>query len=373
MGWFEWYETNNILCDWIINLEEIEDKNLISIFKDQYTIANKLFTDFILSHYSSWVNTNNRPFLSNDIVKQYVKPLLKQNEKVIFIVLDCLSVDLWKKLSILLYNYYRIDNSNVLSLLPTSTVFSRNAIFSGMFPDELFKRFPEEHKKMWNDERSRNRFEEYFLRNQINSLGLQDKKLKYEKVVTLEQGKKIVSNIKDYKNYDLFSIVINFIDILGHSRSESEVLKEIITDKVSYRSAVVNWFENAWLLDLLKEMSWWGHKVVITSDHGMLQVEKPVLVNADRTTSKGLRVKYGKNLNISSKKGLVIKDPSKYKLPNFDGFTNYIIAKDSNYFIYPNQSHSFISNFQNSFQHGGISLDEMIVPLAILDGKNYAK
>ena len=160
---------------------------------------------------------------------------------------------------------------------------------------------------------------------------------------------------------------------MGQSRSESEVLKEIITDKVSYRSAVVNWFENAWLLDLLKEISWWGHKVIITSDHGMLQVKKPVLVKADKTTSSGLRMKYGKNLNLSSKKGLVIKDPSKFKLPNFDGLTNYIIARECNYFIYPNESHSFISNFQNSFQHGGISLDEMIVPLAILDGKNYAK
>ena len=285
--------------------------------------------------------------------------------------MDCLSVDLWKKLSILLYNYYRIETKYALSILPTSTAFSRNAIFSGMFPNELFKKYSKEYKKMWDDEKSKNRFEEFFLKKQIENLGFKNKKIKYEKIVTLNQGKKITSNINNYKHYDLFSIVVNFIDILGHSRSESEILKEIITDRISYRTAVLNWFENAWLLDMLKEISWWGHKVVITSDHGMLQVKKPILIKADKTTSPGIRAKYGRNLNLSNKKALVIKNPDEYNLPNFDGLTNYIIARDSNFFVYPNEANSFISSFQNSFQHGGISLDEMIVPLAILNGKKY--
>ena len=369
----DWYKINDIFCDWIIKLEEIDDKNLIEIFNDQYSISNKYFADFIVKNYKLWINEDKRPTLSNDIVKDHISPLLHNDEKVVFIVLDCLSVDLWKKISSLLYNYYNIENNNVLSILPTATPFSRNAIFSGLFPNELLKRFPNEHKQMWSDQKSRNRFEDFFLKKQISRFGFKNKKIKYEKIITLDQGKKMVSNLNDYKAFDLFSIVINFIDILGHSRSESDVLKEIITDRVSYRSAIVNWFENAWLLELLKEISWWGHKVIITSDHGMLQVNKSVLVKGDKTTSTGLRYKYGRNLNISSKKGLVIKNPSEYKLPNFDNFTNYIIAKENNFFIYPNHSNLFTSNFQNSFQHGGISLDEMIVPLAILDGKNNEK
>jgi len=366
----EWYKTNNVLCDWIISLDEMEDKNLISIFKDQYQIANKLFSDFIIDNYKNWISKSDRPCFSNDIVKKYVKPFLEKDKKVVFIVLDCLSVDLWKKLSHLLYNHYRVNTNYALSILPTSTAFSRNAIFSGMFPSESFNKYSKEYKQMWDDEKSKNRFEEFFLNEQIKSFGFKNKKIKYEKVITLDQGKKIISNIDDYKNFDLFSIVINFIDILGHSRSESNILKEIITDKVSYRSAVINWFENAWLLEMLKEISWWGHKVVITSDHGMIQVKKPVLIKGDKTTSSGIRAKYGKNLNLSNKKALVIKKPSEYNLPDFNGLTNYIIARDRNFFVYPNDSNSFISNFQNSFQHGGISLDEMIVPLAILNGKN---
>ena len=370
----EWFEINNILSDWIIKLDEMEDKNLISIFKDQYNEANKLFSDFIINNYKFWIqDKNNRPCLSNNIVKKFIKPLLDKNEKVVFIVLDCLSLDLWKKISTILYNYYRIDTNFILSILPTSTAFSRNAIFSGLLPNEISKRYPSEWKQMWSDEKSRNRFEEFFINNQLQDLGLSNKKHNYKKVITLKQGKEIVSKLINFKHLDLFSIVVNFIDILGHSRSESNILKEMITDKPSYRSAVMNWVENGWLLELLKEISWWGHKVVITSDHGMIQVKKPVLVKADRTTSSGIRSKYGKNLNLSSKKALVIKDPSEYSLPNFDGLTNFIIAKESNYFIYPNDSHSFISNFNNSFQHGGISLDEMIVPVAILEGKKNEK
>ena len=364
-----WYETYNILCDWILNLDEMEDKNLTSIFNDQYQVANKLFTDFITYNYKDWLKKEIRPCFSNDIIKNHIKPFLDKQEKVVFIVLDCLSLDLWKKISNLLYKYYRIENNYILSILPTSTAFSRNAIFSGMFPDELFKNYPNQNKNMWNDDKSRNRFEDFFLKNQIDKLGLHGKKIKYEKIVTLEQGKKIVSNLNNYKEFDLCAIVVNFIDILGHSRSESDVLKEIITDRFSYRAAVLNWFENAWLFEMLKEISYWGHKVVITSDHGIVQVRKPVLVKGDKNTSTGIRMKYGKNLNLSDKKALVIKKPTDYKLPNFDGLTNYIIAKDRNFFVYSNNSNSFISNYKDSFQHGGISLDEMILPLAVLDGK----
>ena len=226
---------------------------------------------------------------------------------------------------------------------------------------------------MWNNEKSKNIYEEFFIKELLKNLGMFDKKINYEKIVTLDQGKELIKRMNEYKGCDLFSVVINFIDILGHSRTESSVIKEIINDRISYRSAVCNWFENSWLFEFLKEASYWNHKVVITSDHGMLQVKKPVLVKGDKNTSTGVRSKYGRNLNLSNKKGLEIKQPSDYNLPNFDGHTNYIVAKDSIFFVYPNDSVSYVKNFKNSFQHGGISLEEMIVPVAVLEGKNIEK
>ncbi|MAV58593.1 MAG: two-component system response regulator [Candidatus Marinimicrobia bacterium] len=370
----DWFAINNILCEWIINIENMNDKNLISIFNDQYAEANKLFSNFIIKNYKNWMNIDNHnPNMSNVIIKKYIQPFLSNNEKVIFIVLDCLSFDIWKKISEKLFKFYKIDTQNSLSILPTTTAFARNSIFSGLFPSEIYKKYPLEWDKMWNNEKSKNIYEEFFVKELLKNLGLFEKKINYKKIVTLDQGKELIKRMNEYKGCDLFSVVINFIDILGHSRTESNVIKEIINDRVSYRSAVCNWFENSWLYEFLKEASYWNHKVIITSDHGMLQVKKPVLVKGDKNTSTGVRSKYGRNLNLSNKKGLEIKHPSDYNLPDFDGLTNYIIAKNSNFFVYPNDSVSYVKNFKNSFQHGGISLEEMIVPVAILKGKKIEK
>ena len=366
----DWFKINNILCEWIVNIENMNDKNLISIFNDQYLEANKLFSNFIIKNYKNWIKSDTkRPIMSNNVIKNYVKPYLERNEKVIFIVLDCLSFDLWKKISDKLFKFYKIDTQNSLSILPTTTAFARNSIFSGLFPSEIYNNYPQEWEKMWNNEKSKNIYEKFFVEKLLKNLGLSEKKINYKKITNIDQGRETLKKINEYKGCDLFSMVINFIDILGHSRTESNVLKEIINDRVSYRSAVSNWFENSWLYEFLKEVSFWNHKVVVTSDHGMLQVKKPVFVKGDKNTSSGVRSKYGRNLNLSNKKGLEIKQPTDYNLPNFDGLTNYIIAKDSNFFVYPNDSTSFVKNFKNSFQHGGISLEEMIVPVAILEGK----
>ena len=182
--------------------------------------------------------------------------------------------------------------------------------------------------------------------------------------------KKLAGNINDFQHLDMFALVVNFIDILGHTRSESSVIQEMVPDEAAYRSAVISWMKNVWLLKVLKEISQWGHTVIITSDHGIIRVKKPVVVKGDKTTSAGIRAKYGRNLNLPSKQALVIKKPADFRLPNFDGVTNYLIASGDHFFVYPNQYHQFVKVFENSFQHGGISMDEMIIPIATLKGKN---
>jgi hypothetical protein len=285
--------------------------------------------------------------------------------------MDCLSTGLWKTMTEILYDNYKIDTNFGLSILPTTTSFSRNSIFSGLYPDELKEKYPVEYDKIWKDEVSRNRYEDTFLKNQLTELGHEDKSVNYLKIVTLEQGKKLVENINDYKHLDILSLVVNFIDILGHTRSESTILQEMVPDEAAYRAAVINWMKNVWFHKVLKEISYWGHTVIITSDHGIIRVKKPVVVKGDKSTSSGLRSKFGRNLNLSSKHALVIKKPADYKLPNFDGMTNYLVARGDYFFVYPNQFHKYTKMFNNSFQHGGISMDEMIIPIAVLTGKKH--
>ncbi len=365
----DWFSINNTFSDWVVRLDSMEDDSLRQIFQDQYIEANNQFTQFILDKYKNWLNIDSRPVLTRDIIKKYAHPKLKNNEKIVFIVMDCLGMNLWKTVMKDLYDYFKIETNFGLSLLPSTTLFSRNAIFSGLFPDELEKKYPSEWAKIFADEKSRNRYEDIFLQDQLKRLGHTDKSVKYAKIVTLNQGKKLESQINDFKHLDMLALVVNFVDILGHTRSESSVLQEMVPDEAAYRSAVVNWMKSGWFLKVLREISYWGHTVIITSDHGIIRVKKPVIVKGDKSTSSGIRSKFGRNLNLPSKQALVIKNPSDYRLPNFDGVTNYLIARGTNFFVYPNQYHQFVNVYENSFQHGGISMDEMIVPIGTLRGK----
>jgi len=214
-----------------------------------------------------------------------------------------------------------------------------------------------------------NRYEETLLIDQLKRKGLDNKSVRYQKVTTYDAGSKLAERIGELKEVDVLAIVINFIDILGHSRTESEILQEIVPDESAYRNAICNWMENAWLLKMLEEISNWGHTVFFTSDHGSVQVSKPVKVIGDKQTSAGIRYKYGKNLNIPEKYGFKISHPEKFKLPKHEMNTNYLIASADSFFIYPNEYNKFVNYYMNSFQHGGISLEEMVVPMAILRGR----
>ncbi len=364
-----WYKVFNDLTKWSIKFDIHGDETLRNILVDQYEDADQKFTQFIVNNYVNWLESEEHPLFSTDIIRQSVLPALKADEKVVVIVVDCLRHDHWLAISELLHPYFGIQNEYSLSILPTATPYSRNAIFSGLFPSEIQSRYSKIWREMSADETSMNRYEDTFLRDQLDRLGFQNKSMKYQKILTYEDGHKLGTRINEYRNVDVLSIVVNFVDMLGHTRSESDVLKELVPDESAYRNAVCSWFENAWLLNVLKQIGSWGRKVIITSDHGTVRVNKPIRVKADKSASTGVRYKFGRNLVTDKRAALFIENPPDYKLPKDELTTNFILAKGHNYFVYPNEYRHFVNKFENSFQHGGISMAEMIVPLATLSGK----
>jgi len=360
-----WWEIHNKLVKWQLNFDEHSDTGLGNILADQIQSANRAFIQFIENGYSNWVVGQNRPQMVHDTIPIAVAPKLNEGKKVCLLVLDCMRHDHFMTLMTELRSLFDIVIDPSLALLPSATPYSRNAIFSGMFPNEFCKKYPEQVEAM-QQEKGVNRFEEIFLSDQLSRLDLANVKLHFKKIWKVSEGNNYQSHVGDYLDSDLMAIVVNFIDILAHARSESEVLQEMVPDESGYRSSVKTWFKNSWLLKVLKTLKETGFTVVITSDHGSIRVGKGVLVGADKETSSGIRYKMGRNLNCNEKHALIIRKPSDYGLPELVHQTNYLIAKDDVYFLYPNQQHRYEKKIKNSFQHGGISMDEMLVPLATL-------
>ena len=366
----DWYQINDGLTDWSIKFDNLGDQGLGQLLKEQWNEANLQFTKFIEKKYFNWLKSEDRPIMSPEIIPSNIVECLEKNEKVVLLLMDCLRSDQLKSILTHFDTLFNIDIQYYLSILPTATPYSRNAIFSGYYPNQLQEKYPDIWKKMWLDSNSKNRYEEYFLREQINRLGYKSKSVNYHKIISYEEGNKLENRINEFKEVDLLALVVNFVDILGHSRSESNVLQEMMPDESAYRKAVSSWMQNAWIMKVLKEISKWGHKVFLTSDHGSIMVTKPIRIKGDRTTSDGIRYKYGRNINTKEKFGLNISEPNDFYLPKHDINTNYLIAKSNNFFIYPNEYNKFVNRYKNSFQHGGISLEEMIVPIVKLDGKS---
>ena len=365
----DWYEINNRLTDWMVRFDSLGDQGLGEILNEQHSEANRQFSTFIENDYKNLIGKNSNAITSPKILDTHVLPNLKKDKDVVLIVIDCLRVDQWKSLEKILFESFNIKTEFHLSLLPTATPFSRNSIFSGLYPDEFSKKFPEQWGKMIRDETSMNRYESEFLSAYLTRNNLTQVSMKYTKIVAPTDGQKFASHINEYKSTKLLALVVNFVDMLGHSRSESNVLKEMIPDESAYRKAVCSWMEQSWLKDVFEQISQWDKTVIVTSDHGSIRVKKPVQVKGDRETSSGIRYKYGKNLHVSSKVAMKIDSPADYRLPVIDGATDYILSKDEYYFLYPNNYNRFARRYENSFQHGGISMDEMIVPVGILTGK----
>lgn len=361
----QWVEAYKKIIYWELSLEKLEDPGMHEILTMQKYEANALFAKYIESQYINWINNPDEgPLLSHHVFRKKVFPKLDQDVPLFVFVIDNLRYDQWKILNDTITEYYRLEEEDsYYSILPTATQYARNALFSGLTPLEMERRFP----KQWlndNDEGGKNQFEDVFLTDQIQRLYRKQIHHSYTKVVTLEQSKEVIENLNTLVKNDLNILVYNFIDMLSHARTDMAMIRELANDEAAYRSLTASWFDHSPLLDTLKWLSQRRVKIMITTDHGTIKVKKPSKIIGDRSTNTNLRYKQGKNLSYQDKDVFVIKDPHQAQLPRLNVSSVFTFAKEDSYFVYPNNYNHFVNHFAGTFQHGGISLEEMIVPFA---------
>lgn len=367
--WEEWINIYKKLTAWEIELER-SDEGLRQVLLDQFQQANLEFGKFIESEYVHWMGESlpDRPALSPDIMKQYVVPHLNDTTPVFFFLIDCMRYDQWLVFESMLQNYFEIETDYYFSILPTATPYSRNSIFSGLYPLQIKNNFPQWWMDGDENETSLNQFEEEMFANQLSRLktGVNPK---YVKILQSEDGKRVAEKISNYAQNRCTAFVINFVDMLVHSRSDSHVLKEIAPDVPAFRALTKTWFEHSSLLQMLKSISKMDAKVVITTDHGAVRALRDTKVLGDRDTSTSLRYKFGRHLKSEKDASIIINDPQKYQLPQSNKGINYIIAKEDYYFVYPTNYHHYQNKYRDTFQHGGASMEEVILPVATLSPK----
>ncbi len=370
-GFTEWVGVYSRLTEWGLEMDHHPDLGLKQTLTDQIRECNVLFSKYIEKHYRHWLEEEKRPPLSIDVVDRFLIPRLQAGKPVVFFVIDCLRLDQWMEMETLLREYFDIRRDYHLSLLPTATPYSRNSIFSGAFPDELEVRFPEVWAEWEDDDNSRNRYEHRFIDALLERRKIQLKpESKYLKILDAEFGRGVENNIGSYAKNPLTSIVVNFVDMLAHGRSDSQLLKEIAPDESAYRSLTKSWFVHSSLFGMLKTLSRLKDvTVVLTTDHGSIRCLRAVKVIGDREASTNLRYKYGRNLKADEKNAIFIKNPKEYRLPSRSVTVNYLIAKEDFYFVYPTDYNRYVNQYRDSFQHGGVSMEEVILPVATLTPK----
>lgn len=362
----DWVELYQKLIYWELQLEGIEDSGMFEILESQKSEANTQFCKFIDKHYPGWFQRDaDAPVMSHTLFREKVIPQLTKGQPTLLVVIDNLRYDQWKSFEPTLTSIYKKESESAFfSILPTATQYSRNAIFSGLMPDDMDKLHPD----LWlndTEEGGKNMFEKEFLDAQLKRLG---KNINYDyfKISSLKQGKKLVENFKSQKENDLTVVVYNFVDMISHAKTEMDVIKELASTDKSYRSLTQSWFKNSPLLEIIQQAAQLGFKLIITTDHGTINVKNPSKVIGDKNTSLNLRYKTGKSLTYENKDVLAAKDPKSIHLPSINMSSSFIFAKGDLFFAYPNNYNHYVSYFRNTYQHGGVSLEEMIIPFAVL-------
>ncbi len=366
----EWCALYRKLTNWDIELSESDDQSIREVLQFQKTEANQEFCKYVRRNYYDWINNRDdqTPAMSHTLMRSKVMPIVEQNSKTTLLLIDNFRYDQWRSISSLLRGYYdTITDEFYCSILPTATQYARNSFFAGMMPLAISKLMP----NSWlndNEEGGKNMHEEEFLQRQLSQSG-KSWKCSFDKLVRPEQGRKLIDNINRVYDADFSVIVYNFLDILSHARTETEVIRELTEDDAAFRSLTRSWFEHSDLLIILKLLAERGHTVVITSDHGTVRVDNPVKVTGDKETSTNLRYKTGRNLAYNSRDVYEINRPEDVQLPSSNLTSKYIFAYNSDFLVYNNDANRHIRYYRNTFQHGGISMEEMIVPFIVLKPK----
>lgn len=361
--WVSFYEK---MIFWELELEHLEDGSMLEIFETQMQEANQLFGKFIEKNYPDWIqNPDTSPTLSHQLLDQEVFPRLKQQQPTLLVVIDNLRLDQWKVIGQRLQNTYTLaEEKNYFSLLPTATQYARNALFSGLTPLQMAKNHPDWWKND-TDEGGKNLFEKEFLGAHLERKQMKIK-WSYHKIRNLSEGKQLVKTLANHKHEQLTVMVYNFVDMISHAKTEMEIIKELASDNKAYRSLTQSWFSNSPLLELIQKAAGLGFQLLLTTDHGTINVKTPSSLIGDRETSQNLRYKTGRGLTFDAKQVMTTEDPEALQLPRLALNSQFVFAKEDAYFVYPKNYNYFAKMFVNSYQHGGISMEEMIIPFVAL-------
>ena len=385
--WHDWTDVYKRLVRWELELTAT-DSQLTEMLTMQKQEANRGFAKYVKQHYMEWLaamtpqrqgesfglastvgqgRQDGPPVLSPEIFKTKVFPLLTAGEKVFLVVFDNFRYDQWKMLERELGELFEIDEDTYCSILPTATQYARNAIFSGLMPVQIAEMFPD----LWVDEdedEGKNLNEAPLLQTLLERYRRKNT-FSYHKLNTSQEAEKLLAQLNTLERNDLNVVVFNFIDMLSHARTESRMVRELANNESAYRSITLSWFRHSVVADLFRQLSQSDYRVLVTTDHGSIKTDNPVKIVGDRNTNTNLRYKLGKNLGYDSKDLFVIKDPRKALLPAPNLSTSYVFAMGNDFFAYPNNYNYYVSYYRNTFQHGGISMEEMIIPIVSMKGK----
>ncbi len=369
LDYSEWLDVYKRLTMHELGIESSSGGGMKEVLEMQKREANLNFTRFIQRNYENWMSgTYDRPLMSPELMEERVLPLIKAERPVFFILIDNLRYDQWKTLEPMINQYLKLEVEDCYySMLPTTTAYSRNAIFSGLWPLEISKKYP----KFWTseeDDEGKNQYEKELFEMLLHRNKL-DHKFSFNKIFNSEHGENILSQLKNLLKNDINLLVFNFIDMMSHARTDLRMIKELAKDEAAYRSITKSWFEHSELFRLIKELSKTNAKVIITTDHGMTRVNKPIQIKGEKTINSNLRYKVGRSLSFESKNIWEVKNPEKINLPKSNLSDSFVFTSDDYFFAYPNNYNQYVNHYKDTFQHGGISMEEIIIPFIELSGR----